>query len=260
MRAVCQRLLDICCLRRSGNKKEIGGHGRCPPLAGKGLGQRAVEFWRVDDADVCRRDQRQRSRGFRRRDQRQRSGFGDCAGGSCHTDINAIKQFVLPRFDRPVELAESVLFARLTKVEIGRQDQRLPLTLDAQGSYLVTGGLAAAIVVAEQVVTALTDGHLLLAWVAMWLIVFGLLATFSDAIRTWPTQWQAQLAARRQAVTQRMEDERTWAVAQTDPRLMAELDSALLRAQRDALANGQEMPYWPFADMPSTKAMPMRWA
>jgi len=130
----------------------------------------------------------------------------------------------------------------------------------ALASILVTGGLSAVIVVAEQVVTALTDGHLLLAWVAMWLIVFGLLATFSDAIRTWPAQWLAHRTARRHTATQRAEDERTWAAAVADPRLMAELDSALLRAQREALANGQEMPHWPFADRSSTKSMATRWA
>lgn len=127
-------------------------------------------------------------------------------------------------------------------------------------TILLTGGLSAVIVVAEQVVTALTDGHLLLAWVAMWLIVFGLLAMFSDAIRAWPTQLQAHLATRKRATARRTEDERTWAAAVSDPRLMAELDSALLRAQRDALANGQEMPYWPFAGMRTTKTMPMRWS
>lgn len=127
-------------------------------------------------------------------------------------------------------------------------------------SILLTGGLSAAIVVAEQVVTALTDGHLLLAWVAMWLIVFGLLALFSDAISAWPAKLQAHLVTRKISSARRSEDERTWAAASSDPRLMAELDSALMRAQRDAQASGQEVPYWPFANMPSRKTMPMRWA
>ena len=109
-------------------------------------------------------------------------------------------------------------------------------------SLLVTAGLAALIVVAQQVVSAWADGHLLAAWIALWLIVFGLLATFSDAIRAWPLQWQAHLGARRQAAARRAEDRRTWAAALQDPRLMADLDRTLLRAQAQALAADQPMP------------------
>ncbi len=127
-------------------------------------------------------------------------------------------------------------------------------------SVLVAGGLAAVIVVAEQVVSAWADGHLLLAWIALWLFVFGLLAAFSDAIRSWPARWQDRVLARRQVAAQRAADERTWAAALTDPRLMAELDSALTRAQEEALASGRELPYWPFANMPRRSPMPAHWA
>lgn len=114
-------------------------------------------------------------------------------------------------------------------------------------SVLLAGGLAAVIVVAEQVVSAWADGHLLAAWIAMWVVVFGLLAVFADAIRAWPVQWQAWLLARRQAAAVRAADERTWSAAISDPRLMAELDCALLRAQRQAEETGSPMPHWQFA-------------
>lgn len=113
---------------------------------------------------------------------------------------------------------------------------------------LVAGGLAAVIVVAEQVVSAWADGHLLAAWIAMWAIVFGLLAAFSDAIRAWPVRWQAHLQARREAAAARAADERTWAAAVADPRLMAELDCALVRAQQQAHDEGRPLPQWPFAN------------
>ena len=112
-------------------------------------------------------------------------------------------------------------------------------------SLLIAGGLAAVIVVAEQVVSAWTDGHLLAAWIAMWLIVFGLIAVFSSAIRAWPVQWQARIQVRRQQAAEREADARTWAAALEDPRLMAELDCALLRAQQLAQAEGRAMPLWP---------------
>jgi hypothetical protein len=83
----------------------------------------------------------------------------------------------------------------------------------------------------------------------MWVIVFGLFlfVAFSDAFRAWPVRWQAQWQARRQASAAREADERTWAAAVADPRLMAELDCALLRAQNEAETNGQAMPVSPFA-------------
>ena len=163
--------------------------------------------------------------------------------------------FVQPDFPRihggVDRLTRALVSARASLSQLGSPK--------ALASILVTGGLSAVIVVAEQVVTALTDGHLLLAWVAMWLIVFGLLATFSDAIRAWPTQWRTYLTERRHVATRRAEDARTWAAAVADPRLMADLNGALLRAQDEALASGRDMPYWPFADMSSTKSVPHRW-
>lgn len=126
-------------------------------------------------------------------------------------------------------------------------------------SVLVAGGLAAVIVVAEQVVSAWADGHLLAAWIAMWVLVFGLLAAFSDAIRAWPLQWQARLQAHRRAAAQRAQDEKTWSAALADPRLMSELDCALLRAQRQALESGRPMPQWPFAVTRNGDASRLRW-
>lgn len=126
----------------------------------------------------------------------------------------------------------------------------------------VAGGVAAAIVVADQIVSALADGHLLLAWVAMWVVVFTLLAVFSDAIGAWPTALRQRIAASKQASSERAEDERTWAVAQSDPRLMAELQCALTRAQQQAEATGAQPPHWPFDRMPTQRRVVSlgRWA
>jgi hypothetical protein len=126
-------------------------------------------------------------------------------------------------------------------------------------SVLAAGGLAAVIVVAEQVVSAWTDGHLLAAWIAMWAVVFSLLAVFANAILAWPQQWQARRLARRQAAAERAADERTWSVAMADPRLMAELDCALLRAQQQAQETGSPMPQWPFSGARRRHAIESSW-
>ncbi len=112
---------------------------------------------------------------------------------------------------------------------------------------LVAGGVAAAIVVADQIVSAWADGHLLLAWITMWAIVFALLAIFSDVIRSWPTRMRADIAARLAAHRVSAQDERTWSAACADPRLMAELQLAKMRADQSALERGEAPPHWPFA-------------
>ncbi len=151
--------------------------------------------------------------------------------------------FVQPEFPR-VHGGANRFAGVLERAQTALAQLRKPAGM---ASALIAGGLAAVIVVAEQVVSAWTDGHLLVAWIAMWVIVFSLLAIFSDAIRAWPLQWQARLQARRQAARIRAADDRTWAAAMADPRLMAELDNALLRAQREAQDKGQPMPHWHFA-------------
>lgn len=111
---------------------------------------------------------------------------------------------------------------------------------------LVAGGLAAAIVVADQIVSAWADGHLLLAWIAMWVIVFTLLAMFSGLIRNGSGQLRASIQARLVARRQAASDDRMWSAALADPRLMADLDIAHLRAEQDALDRGAEPPQRPF--------------
>ncbi len=113
-------------------------------------------------------------------------------------------------------------------------------------SGLVAGGVAAAIVVADQIVTAWADGHLLLAWIAMWAIVFALLALFSDTIRTWPSRLNADIDARLLAYKEAAEQARTWAAAKADPRLMADLQLARMRADQAAHERGETRPHWPF--------------
>ncbi len=137
---------------------------------------------------------------------------------------------------------------------------RLPGATGLPG-VLVVGGVSAAIVVADQIVSAWADGHLLLAWVAMWVVVFTLLAMFSDAIRVWPTALRQRIAAAAQASARKAEDERTWAVAQSDPRLMAEMQCALTRAQQQAEATGAKPPHWPFHHMPTQRRImaPTHW-
>lgn len=152
-------------------------------------------------------------------------------------------RFIQPDF--PLQHAGATRVTRL--LNRARHAMRWLGSAAGMASLLVTAGLSALIVVVDQIVSAWADGHLLAAWIALWLIVFGLLAVFSDAIRAWPLRLQAHILARRKVAAQRAEDRRTWAAALADPRLMAELDCAFLHAPLEAEATGQVMPQWPSA-------------
>jgi len=138
------------------------------------------------------------------------------------------------------------------------------LTAKANGAKglagaLVAGGVAAAIVVADQLVNSLVDGDLLLAWIGMWAVVFALLALFSEAIRAWPSRLQNAIATRLQARREAAADDRTWSAAIADPRLMAELDIARTRAEEQAQARGETLPQWPFVRRSTSHLLPLRW-
>lgn len=112
-------------------------------------------------------------------------------------------------------------------------------------AMLLAGGLSALVVVADQIVSTWTEGHLLMAWVALWAMVFTAVALFAEASRGWTSRMTAALQQRARAASERAADERFWAVAQSDPRLMAELQAARYRAEQPALATGEPMPHWP---------------
>ena len=113
-------------------------------------------------------------------------------------------------------------------------------------ALLMAGIASALIVVADQVVSTWADGQLMLAWVALWALIFGAFALFSDAVRGLPALLTSRIEAWKRRGDQRAQDAQIWAAASADPRLMSELQAAYLRAERDARASGQPAPQWPF--------------
>lgn len=117
-------------------------------------------------------------------------------------------------------------------------------------SMLLAGAVAAFVVAADQLISTWTDGHLLMAWMALWALVFVAVALFAEATRGVSASLVARLDAWLLARAQRASDERVWAVAQSDPRFMADLQAARLRTETAALAAGEPLPAWPFYNMP----------
>ena len=117
-------------------------------------------------------------------------------------------------------------------------------------ALLFAGAVSALLVVADQIVSIWAEGHILLAWVVLWALVFAAVALFAEAVRGFADRLVTLLQVRVQASERRLADERVWAVAQSDPRFMADIQAARQRAEREALEAGEPQPHWPFADLP----------
>ena len=93
--------------------------------------------------------------------------------------------------------------------------------------------VAAFVVVADQMMATWADGHLLAAWVALWAVAFAAVGLFAGVSKTLAIQAKQALDAWSASMARRRSDERLWSIAQTDARLMSELQSALSRSDED---------------------------
>ena len=112
--------------------------------------------------------------------------------------------------------------------------ERATATFDgARGvaTLLLAALVSALLVVANEVIETWSDGHLLAAWIALWLVGFAALALLARPMRSLsvgaPLAWRRWLNARREAA----HDARMWACAQQDSRVMADILVARGRAE-----------------------------
>ncbi len=100
----------------------------------------------------------------------------------------------------------------------------------------LAGGLLAAmvatlVVVADQLMDTWADGHLLAAWVLMWVIGFAAVALLAPTARSLATRVMQGLDGWSQGIARRRADERLWALASKDARVMADIQAAASRAE-----------------------------
>lgn len=100
-------------------------------------------------------------------------------------------------------------------------------------TLLLSAVVAAVMVVANQVMDSVTEGHLLVMWMAMWLSAFIALALFATPARNLALRVKDGLDGWSAALAQRSADERLWAAAQSDPRVMQDLQAVMRRAETD---------------------------
>lgn len=96
---------------------------------------------------------------------------------------------------------------------------------------LLAAALAALLVVADQLIEAWADGHLLLGWVALWTVTFAALALLAPPLRQFTSAMAATMARRSREAKERRAEETMWEYACQDPRVMAELQHARARSQ-----------------------------
>lgn len=102
-------------------------------------------------------------------------------------------------------------------------------------TLLLAAVVSALLVVANQVVDTWTEGHLLMAWIIMWTIAFTALALLAAPARNAGSVLRTSLRVWGERRQQAAEDEKLWAVALTDARVMADISRAMSAgAPRDA--------------------------
>ena len=99
-------------------------------------------------------------------------------------------------------------------------------------AMLLAAMVSSLVVVADQLVETWADGHLMVAWVALWLVGFSAIAVFAGAARKLAVTVVGALDAWSRRVALARADARLWAIAQTDPRVMADLNAAMARNEK----------------------------
>lgn len=101
-------------------------------------------------------------------------------------------------------------------------------------TLLLAAIVASLLVVANELIETWTEGHLLAAWIAMWVIGFAALALFAEPARRLAAAARQGLKTWAAARKQAAEDDKLWKVALTDARVMADLSRAMsAAAERD---------------------------
>lgn len=98
-------------------------------------------------------------------------------------------------------------------------------------AFLLAAIVSAVFVVADQIIATWADGHLLVAWAGLWALGFVALVLLGGTVRRFSGRLIGALDAWAAARAQRRADERLWAIARTDSRVMADLQATFARAE-----------------------------
>lgn len=107
---------------------------------------------------------------------------------------------------------------------------------------LLAAGVSAMVVLVDQMIDGWAESHVLASWLALWAVAVlaivllrGFTRILAQRLMTGLDTWSANLARSRA-------DERLWAMAQNDSRLMDDLQSAMARAEDESVPTDQAIP------------------
>lgn len=104
-------------------------------------------------------------------------------------------------------------------------------------SMLLAAMVAALVVVADQLVETWADGQLFVAWIVMWAVGFAAMALLAGSARNLSATVMKKLDGFVQRRAQARADERMWAYARTDARVMADIRAAASRVEDDSVVS-----------------------
>lgn len=107
----------------------------------------------------------------------------------------------------------------------------------ALATLFLSAMVAAGMVVAYQVMDTVAEGHLLVMWTVMWAVAFATLVLFAGTARNLAARLKAGLDGWSSSLAQSRADERLWAIASRDARVMSDLQAAITRAEDDGVAS-----------------------
>ena len=96
-------------------------------------------------------------------------------------------------------------------------------------TLLLSAVAAAVMVVAYQVMDSMAEGHLLALWIGMWAVAFAALAIFASTARQAVVSAKSALDGWSRNIAAKRADQRLWAMAKTDARLMSDLQAVISR-------------------------------
>lgn len=99
-------------------------------------------------------------------------------------------------------------------------------------TMLVMALVAAVLVIAEQFIDTITEGHLLAVWLGMWAVGFTALGLLNRPVARWVQTLRQAGAVWAEKRHLAAEDEKMWNLALTDARVMADIQAAMAAARR----------------------------
>ncbi len=107
-------------------------------------------------------------------------------------------------------------------------------------TWMLAAGVAALVVWVDHLIDDWADTHVLAAWLSLWAVAVVAIAVLRGVSRVLAQNLMVGLDGWSAHVARRRADERLWAMAQTDSRLMTDLQTAMDRAE-DSPANANDL-------------------